>query len=178
MKRVSWPVVLALTALVVGGLTSLDTTVAQELPKDRVPFKATIKGDYHAFLVPGNPAILSIREDAKGEATLLGPFTWAAHHIDDFDLDLGEGFFAEGVGAFTAANGDAIYVKYGLVRRPSTNPNLFLFDGAWVVTGGRGRFAGASGSGFSHLEAVPTSATKSDGTFTITSEGTVSAPKP
>lgn len=176
MNRVSCSIRLAPTAVALLGL--ILPVGAQGVPKDRVPFKATMKASSPLFFVPGNPARVSVQESGTGEATPLGAFTWVAHVVDYTDPEEQGLGFAEAIGAFTAANGDAIYVKYGFIRRPSLDPNLLRWESVWLVTGGKGRFTGATGSGVNRVEVIPPTATNPAATTSVTWEGTISAPKP
>src|SRR5215212_9932203 len=106
MNRVSCSTRLALTAVALLSLTL--PVVAQDVTKDRVPFKTIIQGDVQAFVVPGTPTTLSLQERGTGEAPLLGAFTWIALYVDTMDEAAPVFGFAQAVGALTAANGDAI----------------------------------------------------------------------
>lgn len=55
--------------------------------------------------------------------------------------------FTDGVFTLTAANGDTVTGTYGGRLQPTVTPDLFYIDGTFVITGGTGRFAGASGGG-------------------------------
>lgn len=57
-----------------------------------------------------------------------------------------DGFAAEMQDTFTAANGDEIMVAISMQLCPIA-PGIFHGVGTYVVTGGTGRFAGATGSG-------------------------------
>jgi hypothetical protein len=176
MNRVRSSVRLALTAVALLGLAL--PVGAQGVPKDRVPFKATMKASSQLSFVPGNPARVSVQESGTGEATPLGAFTWVAHVVDDTDPEEQGLGIAEGVGTIAAANGDAVYVKFGFIRRPPLEPNLLRWESVWLVTGGKGRFAGATGSGVSRIEVIPPTATNPAATTSVTWDGTISAPKP
>jgi hypothetical protein len=55
--------------------------------------------------------------------------------------------FTDGLFTLTAADGDTVTGTYGGRLQPTVTPNLFYIDGTFLITGGTGRFAGASGGG-------------------------------
>jgi hypothetical protein len=71
----------------------------------------------------------------------------------------------EGENEWTAANGDAIYSTYVGLVDPA--------KGAFVITGGKGRFQGATGSGMFTYTWNPDQMV-----FVTTYDGFISAPKP
>jgi hypothetical protein len=162
----------ALTVLVPLGLAL--PASAQSLPKDQVPFKASFKGKFQALLTVEAPPISgSLHETATGQATPLGEFKWAAHLRVYGGVDGTDAFLIGEAGSFIAANGDAITVTYVVLPRDLSNPEIGVYEGAWVVTGGRGRYAGATGSGTVRFEVK-----FAPGEVSTTWTGSVSAPKP
>jgi hypothetical protein len=149
---------------------SLAAPAFAQAPKDQVAFKATVGpylGDVH--MVPLSPPIAYARQNTKGEATLLGPFTYLGSHNLQFGVDGIPISVGDGIGALTAANGDALFISFtGLLRVTATG---LAAESSYVVTGGRGRFAGATGSG------VARSSANSKNEISMVLEGTVSAPK-
>ncbi|MBR9990032.1 MAG: hypothetical protein KFH98_09765 [Gemmatimonadetes bacterium] len=104
------------------------------------------------------PRLLNIQE-GSGEATHLGRFSIrisfcvdATDILDDGQLTEGESLpYDGGVGVFTAANGDELHITIAGAVLPSDHPDFdFEFDDPYVVTGGTGRFAGATGGGTSN----------------------------
>jgi len=92
----------------------------------------------------------------EGEATHLGRFTveffFCIDVTDALDgqLTAGESVpFWDGVGTFTTANGDQVFVgNIAGEIMPTTRPGFGSeFHEDFTFTGGTGRFAGASGSG-------------------------------
>jgi hypothetical protein len=81
----------------------------------------------------------------------------------------------DGVGVLRAANGDAIYVRFDGLARPAANPGLGMagYEGAFTVTGGKGRYAGTTGNGTVRVEA-----NLLKGEFTAIVDGMVSVPTP
>jgi len=82
------------------------------------------------------------------------------------------GFTATEQDTYTAANGDGVFQTVYDTICPTTTPNAFTLTGSFTVTGGSGRFAGASGSGTVQASITFTSATT--GTFSGTQAGTIS----
>ena len=81
------------------------------------------------------------------------------------------GFTAMERDTYTAANGDKVFLSVSDVLCPTSTPNAFQLSGSFTVTGGTGRFAGASGSGTVQASITFTSATS--GTFSGTTAGTI-----
>ena len=55
--------------------------------------------------------------------------------------------FANGKLTATAANGDELRAEYSGTLSPTATPPIFAVAGSYRITGGTGRFSGASGSG-------------------------------
>lgn len=73
-----------------------------------------------------------------GETELLGRFTTVEHVSAHADL-AGNAIAEDVVGALTTSGGDALYYRdWGLSQKA---------DYVFTITGGKGRFQGASGSG-------------------------------
>jgi hypothetical protein len=115
--------------------------------KDQVPFKGIEVGG----LSPGpfNFPIATILREAEGEATHLGRFTVTGEYFVNV-LDAS----ATGTFTITAANGDQLFItSIGHSLQP---PSLKETVEDVTVTGGTGRFEGATGSWFmdAHFEFV------------------------
>jgi hypothetical protein len=173
MKRISWPTRLTLTLLAPLGLAL--PGVAQQPPLELKPFKATLMGNGEGLTLPVSPPIVSQHLSGTGQADLLGQFTFVEHAIVHLGPDGMPLSFTDGVEVLTAANGDAIFLSYSGLPRPTTAPGGFIGEMAFTIAGGRGRFAGATGSGVmtSMATAAPPKVS-----FTRTLEGTITAPKP
>lgn len=78
-----------------------------------------------------------------------------------------------GTFTLTAANGDALFGTYAGQAAPTGDPTVIAFDDPGVITGGTGRFAGASGTLTQHGVADLAS-----GEYTATLSGDVSSPQP
>lgn len=106
----------------------------------QVPFRLTWAADI--TISPLAPPLVDVAGLGVGQATHLGAV--AAQSIEEsVNLDTGEGMAAY---RFTAANGDELLVNFVFVAIPS-GPSRYDIQGVWQVTGGTGRFKGASGSG-------------------------------
>jgi hypothetical protein len=97
------------------------------------------------------PGQVLVQIEGRGVATHLGAYTAVRQHCFDFALSA----IQAGAFTFTAANGDVVSGTYAgeLVFTPGGS---ILIDVSWEITGGTGRFAGASGSGLSHGTFDPT----------------------
>lgn len=105
---------------------------------DQVPFKGRFTGD---VTVTGAPPILSVLVESAGTATQLGRFTVDIPHFVDVRTRT-----AIGIYEFTAANGDKVYAEFTGLATPTATPGVLYIEETATITGGTGRFAGASGS--------------------------------
>ena len=122
-------------------------------------------------IVLGEPPLVSTNTVAVGDST-FGRYSFTDHHFAVAGAFLTPVSAADGEGVFSWPNGDQLFVSFSGLYRAQTSPGIFPVDGFYTFTGGRGRFAGASGSGT--FTAVVTSNTNF---VTRVYEGTVSAPK-
>lgn len=103
-----------------------------------VPFKGSMQG---AFAVtPLAPPLAFILTEGTGNATHLGRFTVEKPHIVNFAT-----LTAVGSITFTAANSDTLTADFTVVATPTENPDVVSFVETATITGGTGRFAGATG---------------------------------
>jgi hypothetical protein len=172
MKSHRYRVSLALTALALLGLAR-PGSAQQPSTQNLVPFKAAAVVTTDSIMIPLTPPIVPTRVTySSGQSDLLGPFTGIAHQITRLNPDGTRLSITDGIGVWTAASGDSIFLSYsGLF--PSITPEMITFQKAIVITGGTGRFAGASGSGV--LNGVSDLVKKQT---TMTFEGKITAPKP
>jgi hypothetical protein len=111
--------------------------------KHPVPFKG-VSEQQAVSAVPVDPDHVLVTTVGEGNATHLGHFTFVSPHLSglsDFSID--------GTQNFTAANGDELYGKLSGKLAPfvDTDGHVYLVGSvAGTITGGTGRFAGASGS--------------------------------
>ena len=162
----------ALTAIAVAfvALTSLAAPVAAGAAAGgQVPFKGSVAGlETTTGFTP--PSTVSIILEGTGNATHLGRFTLVNPH--DVDLSTMTGCGPE---VLTAANGDSVTAfGCGVAALVSGIPPLAVLSIVedYKITGGTGRFAGASGS--YHVERILHQGTP--GATTGSFEGTISSP--
>jgi hypothetical protein len=172
MKSCIYRVHLALTALALIGL-ALPASAQQPSAQNLIAFKATAVVTSDSMVIPLTPPVAATRVSyTSGQSDLLGPFTGMAHQINRLNPDGTRLSITDGIGVWTAANGDSIFLSYsGLYL--SVTPERISFQKAIAITGGTGRFAGASGSGI--LNGVGDLVKKQT---TMTFEGMITAPKP
>ncbi len=107
-----------------------------------VPFKGTIQTS-EILDFTGFPTAVTSSAIGTGNATHLGRFsaTWVV--VIDFTLPGGA---AIGSGVYTAANGDSLFTDIVGYGTPTENPDVISIVDEQTITGGTGRFAGATGS--------------------------------
>ena len=81
------------------------------------------------------------------------------------------GFTAVEQDTYAGANGDSVFQTVHDTICPTSTPNAFQLTGSFVITGGTGRFAHASGSG--SVDASVTFTSQTSGTFSGTQTGTI-----
>jgi len=137
MKRCTITTCLALAALAVLGSASAAAT------KDQVPFKGSLEGTYTSVPIdPDFPLIVFNQLDATGNATHLGKFEYDFPHIVNRTTRPSTG---AGSCTFTAANGDQVFADI-VGEATLIVPGLLFGVEQGTITGGTGRFAGATGS--------------------------------
>ena len=158
MNRFRSTTCLALTALTL--LLLAHTAQAQQT----VPFEGTLQGDVaHTAIAP---TIDSVVVDAVGTASHLGQFTVTIPHLVDRTTRTAVGTYE-----FTAANGDTLTADFIGHAMPTATPGVLYIVETATITGGTGRFAGATGSFTTErlFDSI-------DGTTTGSFEGTISSP--
>jgi hypothetical protein len=105
---------------------------------EQVPFHGKLEGDVTRTVVP--PLVL-VEIDAAGTATQLGHFALDIPHIVDTTTRTAVGSYQ-----FTAANGDTLYAEFTGLATPTDTPGVLYIEEIATITGGTGRFAGATGS--------------------------------
>lgn len=146
---------LLLTALALAGVLAVAQPTAAA---GDVPFKADLTITRARFLDPPPPPVV-MEIEAAGTGTHVGlctsesTVTW---------IEKSGGIWFSGPLTITAANGDELFLDtYGW----STSEGA---DGDYVITGGTGRFADATGSGSFDVVVY------ADGSQTATLDGTIS----
>lgn len=104
-----------------------------------VPFAGS---DVGTFAIPGScdGGNLNVVIGGAGTATHLGRYSYTA----DECFDPGTGTFT-GDPTFTAANGDQLWGSYEGQVAPTSDPNVITYTETLTISGGSGRFLGASG---------------------------------
>jgi hypothetical protein len=106
-----------------------------------VPFKGRLDGAFAVTFDPPPSPFFTVLLEGTGNATLLGRFTLEAPHRVDTRTG-----GASGSLAFTAANGDVLTADFIGASGPTATPGVFSIVETATITGGTGRFAGATGS--------------------------------
>jgi hypothetical protein len=134
---------------------------AQAATPETSPFKLTVTWRPQAGLtIPFDPPVRYDLLTGEGQADLLGNFTLVAHRRLQLGLDGKVLWGGTDAGVVSGANGDALFYAHNLLA--GAPAPVFL------ITGGKGRFCGASGSG-----TVTTVAGPNAGESISTWEGTI-----
>jgi hypothetical protein len=145
---------------VVAATAVLLASIAVSAVAAETPFKGTANAVETSVVVFPNS---SVTRDGTGTATQLGKYTSHA----TFQVNVLTGH-ATGVATFTAANGDTLSTSVVGQSTPNTIPPTMLsIVEVYTITGGTGRFAGASGS-FTMEVTLDLSTHVSSGTFSGT----------
>jgi len=131
-----------------------------------VPFKGRLEGTFTVTFDPPPSPFFTVLLEGTGNATLLGRFTMVAPHR----VNTGTGG-AMGSLACTAANGDVLTANFTGTSGPTATPNVFAIVETATITGGTGRFSGATGS-FTIERLVDLGTGLTSGSF----DGTISSP--
>ena len=159
MKRRMFAASLALAVLAVLGL------VGPVAAGEQVPFKGSLEG--LDTTTPLDPPFVAVTVEATGKATHLGNFTLTISATVNRAIGAGTGTFV-----FTAANGDTVFgIQTG--QATLTAPGVLTIVENRIITGGTGRFAGATGS-FTGTRLKDLVTGETIGVF----EGTISHPGP
>jgi hypothetical protein len=133
MKRYSSAASRVLAVVAVLGL------VGPAAAGDQVPFEGKLDGDVtHASVDAQTDAVLV---EATGNATQLGRFVVSVPHLVNLPTRTAAGYYE-----FTAANGDTVYAEFTGQATPTATAGVISIKETATITGGTGRFAGASGS--------------------------------
>jgi hypothetical protein len=127
-----------------------------------LPLKGSETGTFQ-LLGPCDSGGVALEVTGTGHAMQLGKYN--VHYREC--MDPATGAVTAGSFTLTAANGDTIYGTYRGQAFPTGDPNVMTYDDPGVITGGTGRFAGASGianaSGVANLATGGYSGTLSGG---------------
>jgi hypothetical protein len=133
-----------------------------------VPFKGSLDGAFTFVPEPAPSTFAAVRLEATGVGSHVGGFTLVAPHRVNLATDP-----AQGAGTFEliAANGDAITGSLEGLGTLTAPPDGFTIVETYTITGGTGRFAGATGD-FTATRSVNLTTLVTTGSF----EGTISSP--
>jgi hypothetical protein len=119
-------------------LILLLAVVAPAAAAHQVTFKGWLAGN--VTVTPLTPGLEAVLIEATGNATHLGKFTFDGPHVVNLALRTGTGTYE-----FTAANGDRLNAEFtGLATLEA--PTVVTIHETGIISGGTGRFAGATGS--------------------------------
>ena len=138
---------------------------AAEGQRKQVPFRGRLEGIV-ASVTPLTPPFVAVNLEGEGQATQLGHFDVSSSLV----ANAADGT-AVGTYEFTAANGDTLTADYTEYFAPTDVPGVFSDVITATITGGTGRFAGATGSFVSDRVADHVTGIVSD-----SFEGTISTP--
>jgi hypothetical protein len=132
-----------LLALAAAMVTILATPAAIQASPSTRPFTGSMSGT--ATFVPDSGCLLGLRTDtaATGRASHIGRFTYTSSHCSAITF--------AGAQTMVAANGDKIFADYESIGPPVFPPSeigtVYEIPTAFMITGGTGRFADATGGG-------------------------------
>ncbi len=157
MKRFAFAfaVALALVATFLGGAGVVSAG-------EQVTFKGRLEGD--VSVTPLAPPLRQVDVEATGKATHLGRFALEIPHVVNPATRTAEGTYE-----FTTANGDKLYAEFTGTAAPTDTPGVLYIEETATITGGTGRFAGATGT-FTTERLYDTTAGTTVGSF----DGTIS----
>ena len=138
---------------------------AAERQGKQVPFRGRLEG--LATATPLAPPFVAVNLEGSGNATQLGHFDVSSSIV----ANEADGT-AVGTYEFTAANGDMLTADFTLYFTFTDVPGVVTGQVTATITGGTGRFAGATGSFVSDRVADHVTGIVSD-----TFEGTISTPR-
>lgn len=127
-------VLAVMTALLALGLA------APVAAADQVPFKGSLEGT--VTITPLDPPFASVLIEGTGNATQLGRYS--VEFIATVNQTTRQGV-GPGRLVFTAANGDTLTAE-GMGQATLVAPGVLSITETASITGGTGRFAGATGS--------------------------------
>jgi len=133
MKGHCYTVRFAIAALTAIGIT------APLAAGEKVPFRGRFAGIAKPLAI--NPPIVTAIASGRGVATHLGLFLFENPHTANVATGQLAGTFN-----LLAANGDKIFADFSGQASPTSTSGVRLVVGTATVTGGTGRFAGATGS--------------------------------
>ena len=147
-------------------MLALAGPAAAEGQRKQVPFRGRLEGIV-TTVTPLTPPFLAVNAEGSGNATQLGRFDVSISLV----ANAADGT-AVGSYEFTAANGDTLTADFTERFTPTDVPGVFSDVITATITGGTGRFAGATGSFVAYRVADHVTGIVSD-----SFEGTISTPR-
>jgi len=132
MKRYSYAAGLAL------GLLTLLALAGPAAARENLPLRGSYEGT--VAVIPSTPPFIDALLEGTGHATHLGRFTVVEPHRVNLETATGVSTYT-----FVAANGDTLTASGTASATPTDVPNVLLVVENATITGGTGRFAGATG---------------------------------
>lgn len=105
-----------------------------------LPFRGTLE-ETRTSVIPLGPSTVLARAAGSGTATHLGRYTIVSETTIDFAT-----LAATAQVTMTAANGDVLYVTLTSQATPNADGVTLSVSESAIITGGTGRFAGATGT--------------------------------
>jgi hypothetical protein len=132
-------------AVLASGLLILGLTAGAGASPHFRPFSATLDG-FAGPMPTADPCVLANAEHGTGNARHMGSITWVSNETVNLCSNPAGGDVV-GQLTITAANGDLVNFSYQTLAHLDFSTNEVSASGNWAITGGTGRFAGASGHG-------------------------------
>jgi hypothetical protein len=153
------------TALQGGAPVNIRTATADNTARllsgatPHMPFKGGLSGAWTVDFDPPPSPFFTVVFDGTGNGTQLGRFVFhTVHRVNTADGT------AAGSYELTSASGDTLTGDFTGASGPTETPNVFAIVETVTITGGTGRFAGASGT-FVIERLVDFNTSTSTGTF-------------
>jgi len=139
-----WKIVRVIGVLAVVALMTLTAAFPAAADQTDRPFKGVLVGAGNVVLDASCPGGLRTETWATGWVAHLGLTTMTGHHCTPA---IGENNIQGGVETWVAANGDTLETTYAATVEPfePVEGAVMTGPGHTVITGGTGRFAGATG---------------------------------
>jgi hypothetical protein len=121
-------------------MTAMLLTAALVIPvvaAPAVPFRGSVQAVENLDV---QFPVIFVDASGGGHATHLGRFT-VSYEVE-VTLPAGAGV---GTAIFTAANGDLLFTEFTGQAEPTADPDVSFIEETQTITGGTGRFEGASG---------------------------------
>ena len=141
-RRTTWRVVLGGAPAMVGlAVLAAAAALAQDRSGETIDLRGRLIGD---FSTVAPPPLLTLSDSVGGNAEGLGKVSGSFTVTVDFNHPVADGFvLVSKTGSLVAGDGD----KINLAMVGTFNVTTFDVHYVFLVTGGTGRFAGATGNG-------------------------------